>query len=195
MESLTNAAMLTPPARPDAGHPDVSQLIQSNIYSLILIKKGTGIFMSYYFIREARSEDADVLVDFNIKMARETEQKTLDPKVIQKGIMKLFKEPDLGFYTVVEVDGEIAGALMITAEWSDWRNGLFWWIQSVYILPEFRRQGIFASLYKHIRNRARQDPAICGLRLYVEKENKRAQRTYLKVGMQETDYRVYEEEF
>lgn len=151
--------------------------------------------MSNRSIREANSEDADVLADFNIQMALETEQKTLDPGLIQKGVIRLFEEPDLGFYTVVEVDGEIVGALMITTEWSDWRNGLFWWIQSVYILPEFRRQGMFASLYKHIRDRARQDPAICGLRLYVEKENTRAQQTYLKVGMQETDYRLYEEEF
>lgn len=151
--------------------------------------------MSNRSIREANSEDADVLADFNIQMALETEQKTLDPGLIQKGVIRLFEEPDLGFYTVVEVDGEIVGALMITTEWSDWRNGLFWWIQSVYVLPEFRRQGMFASLHKHIRDRARQDPAICGLRLYVEKENTLAQQTYLKVGMQETDYRLYEEEF
>lgn len=151
--------------------------------------------MSNRSIREANSEDADLLADFNIQMALETEQKMLDPGLIHNGIRRLFEEPDLGFYTVVEVDGEIVGALMITTEWSDWRNGLFWWIQSVYVLPEFRRQGMFASLYKHIRDRARQDPAICGLRLYVEKENTRAQQTYLKVGMQETDYRLYEEEF
>jgi ribosomal protein S18 acetylase RimI-like enzyme len=151
--------------------------------------------MSTQIIRAATSEDAGVLAEFNIKMAWETEHKTLDPTLIQNGVLKLFEEPDLGFYTLVEMDGEIAGALMITSEWSDWRNGLFWWIQSVYILPEYRRRGIFTALYNHIRHRASQDPEICGLRLYVEKENTRAQQTYIRAGMKETGYRLYEEEF
>jgi ribosomal protein S18 acetylase RimI-like enzyme len=151
--------------------------------------------MSQQIVRAATIEDAKILAAFNIQMAYETEHKTLDPGLIQAGVLKLFEEPDLGFYTVAEVDAEVAGALMITTEWSDWRNGLFWWIQSVYILPEYRRQGIFTSLYQHIRDRARQDPAICGLRLYVEKENTRAQQTYLKTGMIETDYRLFEDEF
>ena len=151
--------------------------------------------MSDQIARQATIEDADILADFNIKMAYETEHKRLDATLIQKGVLKLFEEPDHGFYTVVDVDGEIAGALMITTEWSDWRNGLFWWIQSVYIMPEYRRQGVFTTLYKHIRNRASQDPAVCGLRLYVEKENSRAQQTYLNAGMEETDYRLFEEEF
>ena len=151
--------------------------------------------MSQQIVREATSKDADILAAFNIKMAYETEHKTLDPDMIHAGVLKLFEEPDLGFYTVVEVEGEIAGALMITTEWSDWRNGLFWWIQSVYILPEYRRLGVFTRLYQHIRNQARQDPDVCGLRLYVEKENTRARQTYLKAGMEETEYRLYEEEF
>jgi GNAT superfamily N-acetyltransferase len=151
--------------------------------------------MSEQIVREATTADAGVLADFNIKMAYETENKTLDPTLIQQGVQKLFEEPDLGFYTIVEVDGEIAGALMITTEWSDWRNGLFWWIQSVYVRPEYRRLGVFTSLYKHIRNRASQDSSICGLRLYVELENTRAQQTYLNAGMIETDYRLFEEEF
>ncbi len=151
--------------------------------------------MQDHLIRNARPEDTDVLTDFNIKMAYETEQKKLASEVIQAGIMKLFSETDLGFYTVAEVQGELVGALMITTEWSDWRNGLFWWIQSVYIQPQYRRQGIFRSLYQHIRDKARQEKGVCGLRLYVEKENTSAQQTYLNAGMQETDYRLYEEEF
>ena len=121
--------------------------------------------MSNIHIRAASSEDAEVLADFNIKMAAETENKTLDPKLIHNGILKIFAEPDLGFYTLIEVDGEVAGALMITTEWSDWRNGLFWWIQSVYIKPEFRRQGVFSALYTHIREAAAQQSDVCGLRL------------------------------
>lgn len=146
-------------------------------------------------IRDARREDADVLARFNIAMAWETENKKLDSKLIESGVAKILGDPDAGFYTVVEIDGRIVGTLMITTEWSDWRNGLFWWIQSVYIEPDFRRQGIFSSLYKYIKDLARHSPRVCGLRLYVEKENLQAQQTYLKAGMHETVYRLYEEEF
>ena len=94
-------------------------------------------------IRPATPEDIELLADFNSKMALETEDKHLNPKLIFNGVTKLFDEPDSGFYTVIEVDGESAGGLMITTEWSDWRNGHFWWIQSVFIKPEYRRQGLF----------------------------------------------------
>ena len=146
-------------------------------------------------IRGGTETDIEVLAEFNMAMALETEQKVLDPQVIRSGVAALFEDPQLGFYTLVVVDDEVAGALMITTEWSDWRNGLFWWIQSVYVKPEFRRAGVFSRLYEHIRAQAANRPDVCGLRLYVEKENRRAQQTYLKMGMVETVYRLYEEEF
>jgi ribosomal protein S18 acetylase RimI-like enzyme len=146
-------------------------------------------------IRDATETDIEVLAEFNIAMALETEQKVLDPEVIRSGVRALFEDPQLGFYTLVMVDDQVAGSLMITTEWSDWRNGLFWWIQSVYVKPEFRRTGAFSLLYQHTRTQAADRPDVCGLRLYVEKENLRAQQTYLKMGMVETVYRLYEEEF
>lgn len=144
-------------------------------------------------IRRGRPADATVLASFNLAMARETENLELLPEVITAGVAAILGDPDRGFYLVAESRGEIAGALMVTSEWSDWRNGFFWWIQSVYVRPEFRRQAIYRSLHEHLRELARVDPNICGLRLYVEQENARAQATYSRLGMHETHYRLYEE--
>ena len=146
-------------------------------------------------IRAANEADIQVLAEFNIAMALETEQKVLPAKVIRAGISALFEDSQLGFYTVAAVDDQVAGALMITTEWSDWRNGLFWWIQSVYVKPAHRRAGVFSCLYQTIRQNAMQKPNVSGLRLYVERENLMAQQTYLKMGMEETAYRMFEEEF
>lgn len=146
-------------------------------------------------IRAANEADIQVLAEFNIAMALETEQKVLPAKVIRAGISALFEDSQLGFYTVAAVDDQVAGALMITTEWSDWRNGLFWWIQSVYVKPAHRRAGVFSRLYQTIRQQAMHKPNVCGLRLYVERENLMAQQTYLKMGMEETAYRMFEEEF
>jgi ribosomal protein S18 acetylase RimI-like enzyme len=145
-------------------------------------------------IRSALEADAPTIAEFNIAMALETEQKHLDPDTVERGVQNLLNQPDLGFYLIAEADQEVIGSLMITSEWSDWRNGLFWWIQSVYIKPEWRRKGVFVCLYEFIRGRARAEPGVCGLRLYVEQENTGAQMTYRKVGMEETYYRIYEEE-
>jgi GNAT superfamily N-acetyltransferase len=146
-------------------------------------------------IRPATVKDAETLERFNVSMAWETETKILETDRIKPGIEKIFTDPDAGFYSVVEIDNRVVAALMITTEWSDWRNGFFWWIQSVYVEPEYRGQGIFTSLYAYIKDMAKNEKEVCGLRLYVEKENERAQRTYLKAGMHETVYRLYEEEF
>ena len=108
-------------------------------------------------------------------------------------MLRLLNDPSLGFYVVAERAGEVVGSLMVTNEWSDWRNGLFWWIQSVYIVPAARRQGVYRALYDFVREMARADPGICGFRLYVEKDNTAAQRTYSSLGMAPTDYLVYEE--
>ena len=144
-------------------------------------------------IRQTTAADAPVLVEFNCAMALETEGKQLLPEVIGAGVRALLANPAAGFYVVAESEGRVVGALLITKEWSDWRNGTFWWIQSVYVQPEFRRQGVYKSLYRHVQAMAANDPGVCGFRLYVERENTRAQATYLSLGMKETHYRVFEE--
>jgi ribosomal protein S18 acetylase RimI-like enzyme len=144
-------------------------------------------------IRRGDLRDADVIADFNRAMALETEGKKLMAEVIGAGVVSLINNPALGFYLVAEESGEIIASLMITTEWSDWRNGIFWWIQSVYVRPESRRKGVYSTLYQYVRDLATREPGVCGFRLYVEKDNLNAQLTYKKLGMQETDYKVYEE--
>ena len=146
-------------------------------------------------VRKAKKADTDTLIQFNIAMALETEQKYLEEDKIRAGVKSLFKKPEYGFYLVAEMDGQIAGSLMITKEWSDWRNGLFWWIKSVYVLPVYRRKGVYRSMYRKIHDMAKNRPGVCGFRLYVEKENKSAQATYSNLGMSETNYKMYEELF
>jgi ribosomal protein S18 acetylase RimI-like enzyme len=144
-------------------------------------------------IRLATRDDAEVLIEFNSAMALETEDKQLLPGVIGAGVRRLLENPASGFYVIAESGARAAGALMITTEWSDWRNGNFWWIQSVYVRPEFRRQGAYKQLYRHVQELAARDPAVCGFRLYVERENGRAQAAYRALGMNETRYWVFEE--
>ena len=144
-------------------------------------------------IRRAGIDDAAALSQFNQNMALETEGLKLIPEVIDAGVKSMIENSQMGFYLVAEEDGVIAAALMSTTEWSDWRNGLFWWIQSVYVLPEFRRQGLYRKLYEHLKTLAEDEPGICGFRLYVEHENITAQKTYQSLGMQETHYKLYEE--
>lgn len=143
-------------------------------------------------IRFAEKQDAPVLIHFNRAMALETEQKELLPEVISKGVERLFTNPELGFYVVAECSKRIVGSLMITTEWSDWRNRMFWWIQSVYVLPEERRKGIYTRLYQFIQECASNNPDICGFRLYVEKNNLLAKNTYSTLGMNPTQYEIYE---
>jgi ribosomal protein S18 acetylase RimI-like enzyme len=148
-------------------------------------------------IRKADSGDITVLVGFNQAMARETEAKDLNLSILTSGVQDLLKNDRHGFYLVAvdarEVDGEAIGSLMVTYEWSDWRNGVFWWIQSVYIKPEFRRQGVYRRLYEFVKELASADENVCGFRLYVERENRIAQRTYEQLGMRESHYVMYEE--
>lgn len=151
--------------------------------------------MTRIWVREAVADDVLLISQFNQAMARETEGKVLADSVLQQGIKAVFDDPGLGFYLVACFDKQVVGSLMVTTEWSDWRNGLFWWIQSVYILPEFRRRGGFRALYGAVRDRARVGGNVCGLRLYVERGNEAAQGTYGAMGMGETHYRVFEEEF
>ena len=143
-------------------------------------------------IRPATIDDAPIVAEFNIAMALETEDLKLDQKTVILGVQHLIEHDELGFYLVAVLEGKVVGTLLVTTEWSDWRNGVFWWIQSVYVHPSFRRQGIYRSLYEHVRNLA-SSTNVCGFRLYVEKENRAAQQTYEKLGMHETHYRMYEQ--
>lgn len=144
-------------------------------------------------IRLARAEDAASLIDFNQKMALETEGKQLEDEKISAGVRAVFGDDRKGFYVVAEDEGNIVGGLMVTYEWSDWRNGWFWWIQSVYIVPTARGTGLYSRLYEFVKEKAAAAGGVCGFRLYVEKENEHAQRVYEKVGMEKTYYLMYEE--
>lgn len=144
-------------------------------------------------IRLAVEADTDALVEFNQAMALETEGKTLDAQILKSGVESVFHDEKKGFYVVAEDDEQIVGGLMITFEWSDWRDGWFWWIQSVYILPEFRGRGIYRFLYDFVKAAALEKKDVCGFRLYVEKENTGAQKVYEKLGMEVSHYLMYEE--
>ena len=146
-------------------------------------------------IRPATAGDIPVLVTFQQAMASETEDKGLDAHRLQRGIEHLIHHPQEGFYLMAEVEGEPAGSLMVTFEWSDWRNGRFWWIQSVFVNEAHRRRGVYSALHQAVRGQALADPESCGIRLYVERNNLGARQTYQALGMMETHYRLYEEEF
>ncbi|MBU6198616.1 MAG: GNAT family N-acetyltransferase [Xanthomonadaceae bacterium] len=142
-------------------------------------------------IRAARADDLETLTAFNAAMARETENKALDPIALRAGVARVLAEPARGFYRVAEVDAAVVGCLMVTFEWSDWRNGDWWWLQSVYIAPEYRRHGVFRALYAEVERCATGRADVVGIRLYVEQGNVRAQRTYAALGMHEDQYRMY----
>ncbi len=145
-------------------------------------------------IRIARADDIASLVEFNQAMALETEGKHLDPDTLQRGVEAVFGDEKKGFYVVAETAGSIIGGLMVTYEWSDWRNAWFWWIQSVYIVPEARGQKIYGQLYDFVKKQAAKKGNVCGFRLYVENDNSRAQRVYERVGMAASHYLMYEED-
>jgi GNAT superfamily N-acetyltransferase len=144
-------------------------------------------------IRKAKKEDIDALIGFNEAMAFETEGKKLFTGTLRKGVEAVFNDPQKGFYLVAEDEGRAIGGLMVTYEWSDWRNAWFWWVQSVYVNPEYRGKRIYSQLYDFVKSEAAAEGSVCGFRLYVEKENVHAQRVYEKVGMAETYYLMYEE--
>jgi GNAT superfamily N-acetyltransferase len=146
-------------------------------------------------IRNAEPRDIPFLVDGNAAMALETERKVLDRDVLTRGTRAVFEDVRRGFYLIAEREGERVGCLLITFEWSDWRNGDWWWIQSVYVMPAARRQGVFRALYAEVLRRASAAPAVIGLRLYVECENRRAQQTYQSLGMEPESYEMYRRGF
>ncbi len=143
-------------------------------------------------LRDARREDAAELAAFAIAMAWETEHKRLDPDTVRRGVDGAFEQPGRGRGIVAERDGAIVGMLMITYEWSDWRCADWWWIQSVYVVEQARRSGVYRALYRHVHALAEASGSVCGLRLYVERDNRNAQSTYASLGMQDAGYLMYE---
>jgi GNAT superfamily N-acetyltransferase len=146
-------------------------------------------------IRPASPADCETIADFNTRLASETEGKTLDPATIKAGVAALLGNPAHGRYFVACLDSRIVGQMMHTREWSDWRNGEIWWLQSVYVDPRHRRQGIFRVLYQHLFELAQKTPHVAGLRLYVEQHNARAMDSYRSLGMTDAGYSVMERIF
>ncbi len=143
-------------------------------------------------VREATPQDAPMIMEFQSRMARESEGLALDPKVLGPGVQALFENPARGRYYVATEGTSVVGCLLVTQEWSDWRNGTIWWIQSVYTAKEARKKGVYRALYRHLQEQVARDPTIKGLRLYVEKENLPARRVYSRLGMSEDRYIVCE---
>ena len=143
-------------------------------------------------VGKATSDDVDAIAQFNIAMAAETEDLVLDPSIVRAGVAGVFNDSDRGFYLVARSEEKLVGSLMITYEWSDWRDGNLWWIQSVYVVPSSRGQGIFRRLYEDVVSFAKEAENVRGIRLYVEKDNRNAQKVYQRLGMSETAYRVFE---
>ena len=146
-------------------------------------------------VRPARQEDVGLMARWAEAMAQETEAKQLDRAIVVRGIQRAFDDADKGRYYVAELSGQPIGTLMLTWEWSDWRDGWWWWIQSVYVDVEFRRRGVYRALYAHVLALAQADPEVRGLRLYVEQDNVNARRTYEFLGMQNAGYAMYEKSF
>lgn len=142
--------------------------------------------------RDACLSDTDRIVEFQLAMARETEDFELDAAICTRGVRALFDGSDKGRYYVAEDDGAVVGSLMITTEWSDWRAGTVWWIQSVYVDPAHRNKGVYAGLYAHVKRLMDGNPDIRGIRLYVDRRNTRAQEVYRRLGMNGDHYQVFE---
>jgi len=143
-------------------------------------------------IRNAQPADADLIAQFNIQLADESESKRLDESTVRRGVRRLLGDASLGRYFLAEVDGRVVGQMMITFEWSDWRDGLFWWIQSVYVVADARQRGVFRALFDHVQRLSREADDVCGLRLYVEEENDVAHQAYERLGLKATGYSVRE---
>jgi GNAT superfamily N-acetyltransferase len=149
--------------------------------------------MNDILIRKARPEEAEIIAGFNQAMAMETEGKRLDDAIINPGVRAMFDHPQRGFYMIAESDRQAIASLMVTYEWSDWRNGMFWWIQSVYVRQDFRRQGIYRQMYELLKQMAKAEDGVCGFRLYAETENHTAHATYKSVGMDACPYQMFEQ--
>lgn len=142
---------------------------------------------------KANSDDAQSIAEFNVAMAYETEGKKIESSELLAGVKGLMSKPEYGFYIVAKHNLETVACMMITYEWTDWRNGLFWWIQSVYVKPKYRKQGVYRLMHKYVRELSQLEEDVVGIRLYVEKENENAIKVYKRMGMYETDYKLFEE--
>jgi len=151
--------------------------------------------MSSIRVRAASLEDAATIVAFNQQLARETENTHLDHDTLARGVATALSDPTKARYLVACAETSIVGQLMHTREWSDWRNGDIWWLQSVYVDPDYRQQGIFRMLYQHLHRLATEDPTVVGLRLYVERDNARAHGVYENLGMDRSGYFVMQDIF
>ena len=153
--------------------------------------------MDNILIRRATLDDAPALVAFNQAIARETEHRELPAELLTPGVTALLQHPERGFYLVAEADQQVRACLLVTYEWSDWRNGMFWWVQSVYVQANYRRRGLYRRLYQFVQQLAETpdpgQPPVCGFRLYVEQDNHIAQATYRALGMAPTPYQIYEQ--
>jgi len=146
-------------------------------------------------VRDASPADHATIVEFNRVLAAETESVELDPERLSAGVRALFEDPARGRYFIAERDGGVVGQTMITYEWSDWRCGNLWWIQSVYVVPPQRGSGVFRALFSHIRALAETDPQVVGLRLYVDRDNAAARAVYQRLGMHLARYDMLERDF
>jgi GNAT superfamily N-acetyltransferase len=142
--------------------------------------------------RKAIKEDAGLIAAFQLAMALETEQLILDPQIVDGGVRAVFDDPNRGNYYVAEFNGEVIGSLLTTFEWSDWRNGTVLWIQSVYVLPQFRRHGVYRNMYRYLQEMVLNDNNLRGIRLYADISNTPAHLTYLKMGMNADHYQTFE---
>jgi ribosomal protein S18 acetylase RimI-like enzyme len=154
-----------------------------------------NVNMDAILIRHALASDIDALAQNHRAMAFETENKTLDVDTTLAGTRAVLEDPAKGFYLIAERAGRMVGQLLVTFEWSDWRSGNFWWIQSVYVLPDARRTGVYRALHDHVLASAKNARDVCGVRLYVDKDNRHAQATYRAMGMQAAHYDIYEVDF
>ncbi|MCU0713540.1 MAG: GNAT family N-acetyltransferase [Pirellula sp.] len=146
-------------------------------------------------IRQAAASDVETIANYNIALCRETEGRELDPVTVNQGVRRFVTEAKRGRYFVAVIDGQVVGQAAHTFEWSDWRNGELWWIQSVYVHPDFRGQGVFRALFSHIKELGEAERDCCGIRLYMERENDTARESYLRLGFIETGYVVFERLF
>ncbi len=146
-------------------------------------------------IRLGTTDDVSALAQNHREMALETENKYLDVDTTLRGTHAVIDDPSKGFYLIAEREGAMVGQLLVTFEWSDWRSGVFWWIQSVYVLPDARRTGVYRTLYGHVLTAAKNAQNVCGVRLYVDKDNGKAQATYRAMGMHAAHYDMYEVDF
>ena len=146
-------------------------------------------------IRKAVPADAGFIAESNIAMAHETEGKSLSADTLKAGVCAVIEDSTKGYYLIAEVDGTPVGDLMVTYEWSDWRSMTFLWIQSVFVDAKWRRRGVYRAMHNHVVNEARHNPELCGVRLYVDRDNHGAQRTYEQLGMSKSHYDMYEIDF